>query len=559
VSLKRINVFLQKPEVKQYIEHADEIRFANASIAFPSPDENALDQERFVLRGLDFACPTGELTVISGKTGTGKSLLLLSVLGEADLISGAVHAPRRERYSEQSYASSLPPNASPWLRPAVTAYVNQSPWIENGTLRDNILFGLPLDEERYEKTLRACALPRDLDLMPDGDLTELGVQGVNLSGGQRWRIALARAIYSRASILVLDDIFSAVDVHVGRHILERCLVGELCAGRTRVLVTHHVAMVQSKAALIVELGDGTVRNCGTPAELGMTGALAEIVRREEKAEAEAEADHGKVVDRNDADPDGGSDDGHDTGPLITRARNEGKKAPRQYITKEERSKGSISWHVWSTYLAHAGRWYMWVAAIVLYFSTQITLVCQSYVLRRWSDGEHTGGGTIGEPVPPSEDASEYLRRSLEQQQQPMAGDGAVAAQEQNGHSLAFWLFLYVATTVLFQFFNAVRFYLTVSAFSLTIPCGPYRTCLFLPPILTPPDSSTSASAPAARSSTASRRPSCARPCAGWTRSRPAASSTGSRPTLRRRTTRSQTFSAAGSCSSFGWAGCSSRP
>src|SRR6185436_16738598 len=108
------------------------------------------------------------------------------------------------------------------------------PWIENASLKDNILFGLPLLPERYEAVLDACALKQDLEILEDGDQTEIGANGINLSGGQRWRVTLARALYSRAGILVMDDIFSAVDAHVGRWIFEKALTGELSDGRTRV-------------------------------------------------------------------------------------------------------------------------------------------------------------------------------------------------------------------------------------------------------------------------------------------------------------------------------------
>src|SRR5947207_5604768 len=123
------------------------------------------------------------------------------------------------------------------------AYVAQNPWIENATIKENILFGAPLDADRFQKVIRACALLPDLLMLPDGEETEIGDKGINLSGGQRWRVTLARALYSRAEILIMDDIFSAVDAHVGRHILEHALLGDLARGRTRILATHHIGLV----------------------------------------------------------------------------------------------------------------------------------------------------------------------------------------------------------------------------------------------------------------------------------------------------------------------------
>ncbi|KAJ2905837.1 hypothetical protein MKZ38_004085 [Zalerion maritima] len=122
-------------------------------------------------------------------------------------------------------------------------------------LRDvNLVF--PKGEIRYQKTLAACALLPDLKILPDCDFTGIGASGINLSGGQRWWVTIARALYSRAGILLLDDIFSAVDAHVGRHLLEEALDGEPAFGRTRILVAHHINLVSPRASYLVTLGNG---------------------------------------------------------------------------------------------------------------------------------------------------------------------------------------------------------------------------------------------------------------------------------------------------------------
>lgn len=101
-----------------------------------------------------------------------------------------------------------------------TAYVPQTAWIQSGTIEDNILFGQPMDHERYAETIRACALERDIELMEHGDQTEIGERGINLSGGQKQRIQLARAVYQDSDIYLLDDVFSAVDAHTGSAIFK---------------------------------------------------------------------------------------------------------------------------------------------------------------------------------------------------------------------------------------------------------------------------------------------------------------------------------------------------
>ena len=203
VSVKRIDEYLKAPEKDPYIIASDAIGFKDASIAWPS-DSREDDPDRFALKNINVRFPVKELSVISGKTGSGKSLLLASILGEADLLEGTVRVPQAPS-SEERFDSRA--NKSDWIIDSAIAFVAQIPWIENATIKDNILFDLPYDSGRYKKVVRCCALEKDLDLLPDGELTDIGANGINLSGGQRWRISFARALYSRAGILVLDDIF----------------------------------------------------------------------------------------------------------------------------------------------------------------------------------------------------------------------------------------------------------------------------------------------------------------------------------------------------------------
>lgn len=132
------------------------------------------------------------------------------------------------------------------------------PFIRHGTIRDNILFGQPMWRSRYKEALRQASLLPDLELMPDGDLTEVGEHGVTLSGGQKARINLARCIYSRAKTVYMDDILSAVDAHTAQFVYHECLQGSLLKNRTVVLVTHHVSLCLPGADYVVSLKEGTV-------------------------------------------------------------------------------------------------------------------------------------------------------------------------------------------------------------------------------------------------------------------------------------------------------------
>lgn len=195
----------------------------------------------------------------SGETGSRKSLVLASLLGECDILNGTVKAPKRPSIHDKG---SSPLNEENWVLESAVAYVAQTPWMENTMIIKNILFGLPHDQRRYHEVLRACALDRDIDMLDDGDMTIVGANGVRVSGGQKSRISLARALYSRAGTLLLDDIFSAVDTSTGRHLYHNALTGRLSRNRTRILVTHRVALCKDQTKLLIIQEAGTVKYAG---------------------------------------------------------------------------------------------------------------------------------------------------------------------------------------------------------------------------------------------------------------------------------------------------------
>lgn len=134
------------------------------------------------------------------------------------------------------------------------SYASQEPWLFAGSVRQNILFGLPMDKPRYKQVVRKCALERDFSLLPYGDKTMVGERGVSLSGGQRARINLARAVYKQADIYLLDDPLSAVDTHVGKQLFEQCVTGYL-KNKIVILVTHQLQYLQ-EVDDILYLDDG---------------------------------------------------------------------------------------------------------------------------------------------------------------------------------------------------------------------------------------------------------------------------------------------------------------
>ncbi|KAI3848476.1 hypothetical protein MKX03_031743 [Papaver bracteatum] len=167
------------------------------------------------LRSIKLEVKFGEKVAICGEVGAGKSTLLAAILGEVSKVDGTI----------QVYGK--------------IAYVSQSAWIQSGSIQDNILFGCTMDEERYRETLDKCSLLQDLEILPFGDLTEIGEKGINLSGGQKQRIQLARSLYQNADIYLLDDPFSAVDAHTATSLFNEYVMGAL-SEKTVLLVTHQV-------------------------------------------------------------------------------------------------------------------------------------------------------------------------------------------------------------------------------------------------------------------------------------------------------------------------------
>lgn len=182
------------------------------------------------LHDVSFEVRAAEFCAIIGQVGSGKSTILQAILRELEIDSGelTVHG--------------------------VVSYAAQEPWLFEATVRRNILFTEPFDEDRYRRVVHACALERDLQLLPYGENTVIGERGISLSGGQRARISLARAIYRKADIYLLDDPLSAVDTVVGKHIFEQCISGFL-ADKICILVTHQEQFLRaSKHVVIMDAG-----------------------------------------------------------------------------------------------------------------------------------------------------------------------------------------------------------------------------------------------------------------------------------------------------------------
>uniref|UniRef100_A0A5F4W7H5 Multidrug resistance-associated protein 4 n=1 Tax=Callithrix jacchus TaxID=9483 RepID=A0A5F4W7H5_CALJA len=244
VSIRRIQNFLLLDEISQ------------RNRQLPSDGKNMVHVQDFTafwdkasetptLQGLSFTVRPGELLAVVGPVGAGKSSLLSAVLGELAPSHGLVNVRGR------------------------IAYVSQQPWVFSGTVRSNILFGKKYEKERYEKVIKACALKKDLQLLEDGDLTVIGDRGTTLSGGQKARVNLARAVYQDADIYLLDDPLSAVDAEVSRHLFELCICQTLHEKIT-ILVTHQLQYLKAASQILI-LKDGKMVQKGTYTEFLKSG------------------------------------------------------------------------------------------------------------------------------------------------------------------------------------------------------------------------------------------------------------------------------------------------
>uniref|UniRef100_A0A8B9JES7 ATP-binding cassette, sub-family C (CFTR/MRP), member 8 n=1 Tax=Astyanax mexicanus TaxID=7994 RepID=A0A8B9JES7_ASTMX len=206
------------------------------------------------LANVDIKVPFGQLTMIVGQVGCGKSSLLLAALGEMQRISGSVTWNRNKSETAMSTTG---------INRGAVAYASQKPWLLNASVVENITFEMPLIKQRYKTVIEACSLQPDIDILPQGDQTEIGERGIILSGGQKQRISVARALYQTTNVVFLDDPFSALDIHLSDHLMQEGILKLLREEkRTVVLVTHKLQYLPH-ADWIIAMKDGTIQTEGT--------------------------------------------------------------------------------------------------------------------------------------------------------------------------------------------------------------------------------------------------------------------------------------------------------
>ncbi|XP_062922995.1 ATP-binding cassette sub-family C member 12 isoform X1 [Mobula hypostoma] len=318
------------------------------------------------LHNLSLSLEKGMLLGICGNVGSGKSSLISAVLGLMKLHNGTV-----------AINGSL-------------AFVSQQAWIFHGTIRENILFARPFNEERYKKVIEVCSLEQDLSMLPFGDLTEVGERGINLSGGQKQRISIARAVYSDQDVYLLDDPLSAVDAHVGKHIFEQC-VKKALGEKTVILVTHQLQYLEHCDEILL-LEDGKIKEKGNHETLMKeNGRYANLINNYQMNQPNEPEDNKTISlssQRGNLDGnylpkrriqgvDNAAFDMNDEKNVAVEEKIENAKAVQQegnpkkvpivqLIQKEEKRTGSVAWKTYHHYIMAGGGYVFFLFVFFLF-------------------------------------------------------------------------------------------------------------------------------------------------------------------------------------------------
>ncbi|XP_067675074.1 multidrug resistance-associated protein 1-like [Haliotis asinina] len=377
VSLKRINKFLNKEDLSETdvlwnSTQRPAVKITDGCFQWSS-------EEGPTLTNVSLEVTEGQLLAIVGQVGSGKSSLVSAILGEMDKLKGRVSLKSR------------------------IAYVPQVAWIQNDTLQNNILFGKPMDRQWYNKVVECCALTPDLEMLPAGDMTEIGERGINLSGGQKQRVSLARAVYNDADIYLLDDPLSAVDSHVGKHIFDKVLSRKgLLADKTRVLVTHGIHWLPEVDSILV-MTSGQISEKGTYEELLQSnGPFSKflqtyLLENNDLDDSQIElSDIRKQVLQSIEPAKPRAEAKTDTQPVMSQPQSneaeELKKEKMKLVEEEAVESGKITMKVFLTYFRAIGLLPM-LFGMVMYALFQATSVTSTTWLSKWTDDTSLGNLT----------------------------------------------------------------------------------------------------------------------------------------------------------------------
>jgi ABC-type multidrug transport system fused ATPase/permease subunit len=385
VSVDRIEEYLLEPETDKYtqlitrkkdVDGQSIIGFENGTFSWGGSDmADQAAADAFKLMELNLKFRVGKLNVVVGPTGSGKTSLLMGLLGEMTKLKGEVYLPGGVCRED------LTPDPDTGLTESI-AYCAQQAWLVNGTVKDNIVFASEFNQKRYEDVIDVCSLKRDLEILDAGDETIVGEKGVTLSGGQKQRISLARALYSKARHVLLDDVLSAVDAHTAKWIFNNALHGKLMANRTCLLVTHNVTLCLPQAEFAVVLENGRVVAQGTAEEVINSGKLTEDLTKPRPASRGASGPSSEESTVVGEDANG---EANGSANVTINGKPDSKTTPASNTQEEKKAEGGVKLNIIMMYLRAMGPWYYWLGATIAFVAAQISSVSTNLWIRTWAN------------------------------------------------------------------------------------------------------------------------------------------------------------------------------
>lgn len=390
-SIKRVQEFLLQEEMKEEVEFDKETKFAievkDAEFTWErTPSEakgdkpahsSAKTQDNdgethtplkeiapFKLSDVSFTAGRDELIAVIGSVGSGKTSLLAGLAGDMRRISGTVKMGD------------------------VRAFCPQYAWIQNASVRDNILFGKDYDEDWYQQVVTACALKPDFDMLPAGDETEVGDRGINLSGGQKQRLNIARAIYFNAGVVLLDDPLSAVDAHTGKIIMDQAICG-LLKGKCRILATHQLHVL-NRCDRVMWMHEGKIKTIDTFANL-----MAESEEFQKLMATTSQ--EGRETETTDEEGSEASETKEARTAVAEAPKKKNDKKAGILVKQEERAQNSVKWSVYKAYLDATGSGLYGILILLVLFTYNTANIVTSLYLSWWTSGKYglTEGQYIG--------------------------------------------------------------------------------------------------------------------------------------------------------------------
>lgn len=340
---------------------AEAAKAESSGHATPDSSSTHAEREPFKLQGMNFALGRNELVAVIGGVGSGKSSLLAALAGDMRKTNGEI------------------------VMGASRAFCPQYAWIQNATVKENILFGKEFDSAWYAKVIEACALGPDLEMLPHGDQTEIGERGITVSGGQKQRLNIARAIYFDSDIVLMDDPLSAVDAHVGQHIFDNAITG-LLQNKCRILATHQLHVL-NRCDRIIWMQEGRIEAFDTYDNLMANNeAFAKMMVTTVKEQHEDTEDGHDIS----SDDDGVVDNEEDEKPI---AKSKSKKRKRKskpvatLMQAEERAVKSVPWSVYGAYVSASGSILNGPLVLILLIISQCANIATSLWISFWTSNK----------------------------------------------------------------------------------------------------------------------------------------------------------------------------